>query len=76
MAQYYHRQENLRHDTVIHEIHEITLGLTCPPGIRILFLLEDSAFKYTPSYDELKLSSLSRLRNHSLNIKCQLKPHS
>ena len=32
----------------------ITLGLTCPPGIRILFLLEDSAFKYTPSYDEVK----------------------
>ena len=23
-----------------------TLGLTSPPGIRILFLLEDSAFKY------------------------------
>ena len=54
----------------------ITLGLTCPPGIRILLLLEDSAFKYTPSYDEVKkISSLSQLRKHSLNIKCQLKLH-
>ena len=39
-----------------------------------VLLLEDSAFKYTPSYDGVKKKrSLSRLRNHSLNIKCQLK---
>ena len=53
-------------------IRHIRLGLTC---IRILFLLEDSAFKYTPSYDEVKITSLSCLRNRSLNIKCQLKHH-
>ena len=41
-----------------------------------VFLLEDSAFKYTPSHDEVKISSHSRLTNHSLNIKCQLKLHS
>ena len=29
----------------------IMLGLTCHPGMYSVFLLEDSAFKYTPSYD-------------------------
>ena len=32
----------------------ISLGLTCPPGISILFLLDDFAFKYIPPYDEVK----------------------
>ena len=35
--------------------------------------MEDSAFKYTPSYSEIKISSLSRLRNHSVNIKRSIK---
>ena len=57
-------------------IRHIRLGLICPPGIRILFVLEYFAFKYTPSHDEVKISSLSRLRNHGLNIKCKLKLYS
>ena len=32
----------------------IMLGLTCPPGMYSVFLLEESAFKYTSSYDEIK----------------------
>ena len=40
----------------------IMLGLTCPPYSA--FLLEDSTFKYTPSYDEAKISSLSSIKNY------------
>ena len=58
-------------------IRHIRLGLSCSPGIRILFLLEDTALKYTPSYDEVKeVHSPTHLRNQGLNIKCQLKLHS
>ena len=32
----------------------LKLGLTCPPGMYSVFLLEASAFKYTPLYDEVK----------------------
>ena len=39
------------------------LGLTCPPYSA--FLLEDSTFKYTSSYDEVKhKSSLSSIQNY------------
>ena len=36
-------------------IRHVRLSLICPQGIRILFLLENSAFKYTPSYDEVNI---------------------
>ena len=32
----------------------IILGLTCPPGMYFVSLMEDSAFKYTLLYDEVK----------------------
>ena len=49
----------------------IILGLTYPQGMCSVFLLEDSASKYTPLYDEVKISSPSRLTKH----KCQIKLH-
>ena len=43
------------------------LGFDLHSGHRILFLLEDPAFKYTPSYDEVKISSLLRFKNLNFN---------
>ena len=48
-------------------IRHIRLGLTCPAGIRILFLLEDSAFKNTPSYDEVKNKFFLTFKNKSFS---------
>ena len=47
------------------------LGLTCPPYS--VFLLEDSAFKYTPSYREVKnkftLAFKKPQSKHKMSIK-------
>ena len=57
-------------------IRYIRLGLTCPQGIRILFLLEGSAFKYTLSYDEVKNKFTLTFRKprskHNMSIKTSL----
>ena len=40
-----------------------------PPGVYSVFFLEDSPLNTHPHMMRLKISSLSRLTNHSLNIK-------
>ena len=51
----------------------ITLGLIRPPGIRILFLLKDSTYKYTSSYgegkDKFTLTVKQPQSKHKMSIK-------